>query len=125
MARHYQEIRWKNHRKSKRKIELDSGSEQGYLEELQEKKQRGEIKEIFRQFKLSLCVGDDWICDYWIDFKIIHNDDQVEFIEVKGMEKEIWRFKWKLFLVLADTIEPGCIITLIRPVFFNPYKIKK
>lgn len=36
------------------------------------------------------------ICNYYIDFIIYHYDGEQEYIEVKGMETDTWRLKWKL-----------------------------
>ena len=55
-----------------------------------------EIKEVIPQFKVSLDVSGYHIANYYVDFLVTNNDDSQELWEVKGMETEVWRLKWKL-----------------------------
>lgn len=73
----------------------------------------GEIKEVIPQFKIRLDVGDFHICNYYVDFKVIHNDGSIEYIEVKGFETQLWRLKWKLFEALYADKE-NIILTVIK-----------
>ena len=36
------------------------------------------------------------ITNYFIDFVVTHNDNTKEYVEVKGVETDLWRQKWKL-----------------------------
>ena len=68
----------------------------------------GDIKKVERQVKLSLDVNNFHICNYYIDFKVTHNDDTIEYIEVKGIETKDWKLKWKLCEALfQDDIQKG------------------
>ena len=53
------------------------------------------------------------ICNYYMDFKVIHLDGSVELIEVKGYKTDVWKIKWKLTEVLINEIEPNAKLTLI------------
>lgn len=59
-----------------------------------------QIKEVVPQFKLSLDVNGKHIANYFVDFLVTNNDDSQELWEVKGMETEVWRLKWKLATAL-------------------------
>lgn len=59
----------------------------------------GEIKEWERQVKVELFGQNGMkICNYYVDFKVIHNDGMEEYLEVKSpiTMTEVWRLKWKL-----------------------------
>ena len=88
--------------------------EAGFAATLDALLQAKKIKEIIPQFKIELYVNKHKICNYYMDFKVIHNDDSVEFIEVKGFETALWRLKWKLTQALLEEIEPNKKLTLIK-----------
>lgn len=92
----------------------DSKKEAGYAAELDLRKKAKDIKDWERQVKIELRVNDYLITKYYMDFKIIHNDDSIEWIEIKGFETEVWRLKRKLFEALIDEISPGSIYTVIK-----------
>ena len=62
---------------------------------------------------IVLKVNGIKICNYYIDFKIIHSDNSVELIEVKGMRTSTFNLKWKLTNVLLNEIEPNAKLTLV------------
>ena len=66
-----------------------------------------DIKEVIPQFKISLDVNGKHIANYFVDFKVIHNDNSIEYIEVKGLELEVWRLKWLLFEALLPNLHPN------------------
>lgn len=74
----------------------DSQKEANYAAQLDWRKKAGEILEITRQHKLSLDIGDDHICNYYVDFKIELADGRIEYHEVKGWPTPEWKIKWKL-----------------------------
>jgi carboxypeptidase C (cathepsin A) len=88
----------------------DSIMEANYAIQLDWRKKAGEIKEIIPQYKIALRVNDKHICNYYIDFKIIMKDDSIEFHEVKGMETQLWRLKWKL----TEALYPDYKLVLIK-----------
>jgi len=57
----------------------------------------GEIKSWTRQVKIPLDVNGYHICNYICDFKVVHNNKSVEFIEVKGYWTPVARLKAKMF----------------------------
>jgi len=67
-----------------------------YAQQLELRKQAKEIVSWKPQVSLRLIVNGEWICDYLIDFKVIHNDDRTELIEVKGAETQDWKKKFSL-----------------------------
>jgi len=78
----------------------DSKMEADYAIRLDWMKKAGEIKEIIPQFKISLDIDGQHICNYIIDFKIIYSDDLIKYIEVKGVETALFKLKWKLVKIL-------------------------
>lgn len=81
-------------------IPYHSKKEAAYASELDLRKKACDIKEWDRQIKISLDVNGFHICNYYVDFKILHNDGSLEYVEVKGFETDTWRLKWKLFEAL-------------------------
>lgn len=70
--------------------------EAGYAAELDLRLKAGDIKAWERQFKISLDVNGRHICNYYCDFRILHNDGTYELVETKGVETETYRLKRKL-----------------------------
>lgn len=91
-----------------------SKKEADYAVQLAWRKKAGEIKEIIPQYKLDIRVNGKHIANYFIDFKIILEDNSVELIEVKGFSTDLWALKWKLTEALLDEIEPGARLVLIK-----------
>lgn len=94
-------------------IVYHSKKEAGYAHDLNMRKVAGEIKDWERQVKISLDVGKYHICNYYIDFMVMHNDDRVEYVEVKGFETPEWRLKWKLFEALYSAL-PNTILSVVK-----------
>ncbi len=90
-----------------------SKKEAEFAKELDLLKKAGEIKDWERQVKISLDVNGFHIANYYVDFKIYHNDGSVEFAEVKGFATETWRLKWKLFEALYSN-NKNVKLTIIR-----------
>lgn len=83
-----------------RGVSYHSKKEAGYAHDLAMRLSAGDIKDWQRQVKISLDVDGYHIANYYIDFVVTHNDDRLEYIEVKGFETPEWRLKWKLFEAL-------------------------
>ena len=90
-----------------------SKKEAEYAMELELRVKAKDIKAWDRQIRIPLVVNGHKICIYVMDFKIIHNDDSIEFIEVKGFKRDLWKVKWKLLGALLPTTFPSCTLTLI------------
>lgn len=94
-------------------IVYHSKKEAGYAHDLAMRKSAGDIKDWERQVKISLDVGKYHIANYYIDFVVTHNDDRIEYVEVKGFETPEWRLKWKLFEALYSEI-PNTILSVVK-----------
>lgn len=81
-------------------------------QELDLRMKAGELKSVKPQHKIDLRAYDQHICNYYIDFKVVHADDTVEYIEVKGFATETWRIKWKLFEAQLKATEPDAKATV-------------
>jgi len=75
---------------------FDSTSEGNYYSELKLQERGGLIQGFDIQVKESFYMNEVWICDYYVDFLVYHNDGSREFIEHKGMATDAWRLKWKM-----------------------------
>lgn len=49
--------------------------------------------------KLPLWVNGTKVCTYKIDFYVKYSD-RIEYVEVKGVQTDVWRLKWKLAHIL-------------------------
>lgn len=92
----------------------DSCKEANYARDLDWRIQAGEIKEVIPQYKIDLRVNGRHIANYYMDFKVILADGQVQYHEVKGMELPLWQMKWRILEAIIDEIEPGCEMILIK-----------
>ena len=106
--------KYNNRTKVYRGHSYDSIKEAQYAEDLDWRVKAEDIKNWERQVKIPLDVKGRHICNYYVDFKITHNDGSIEFVEVKGFQTEVWRLKWLLFEALIDEIEPGAVLTVYR-----------
>lgn len=115
-------------------IKYHSGWEAEYAKELDLRKAAGEIKAWQRQVKIEINVLSDnrpiltdipaiklkesgksftHICNYYIDFVITHNDNTLEYVEIKGARMELWKLKFRLFESIFKIIHPEIKITVI------------
>lgn len=93
----------------------DSKFEARYAEDLEWRKQAGEIAEIKPQFKIDIKVNGVHICNYYCDFRVVLTDGTVQYHEVKGLELPLWQMKWKLLHALKDELlEPGAELIVIK-----------
>ncbi len=90
-----------------------SKKEAAYAQELDLRIKAHDIKSWKPQVKIDLQSNGYHICNYYIDFEITHNDDLIEFVEVKGFETEVWRLKWKLLESLYGR-NPNYILTIVK-----------
>lgn len=81
--------------------------EANYAMQLDFRIRAGEVKKWKRQVKIELKVNGVKICNYYIDFKVTMADGSTQYVEVKGLEMELWKMKWKLCMALKEEIDPG------------------
>lgn len=77
-----------------------SALEANYAQQLDFRKKAGEIKEIIPQYKIDIRINDQHITNYYMDFKVVLPDGTIEMHEVKGMETDLWRIKWRSAIAL-------------------------
>lgn len=65
-------------------------------------KRKGLVRDVQRQFPVDLFANATYICRYYVDFRVIHHDHSVTFVEAKGLTTPTWRLKWRLFLVALE-----------------------
>lgn len=92
----------------------DSGFEADYAKELDLRLKAKDIKSWSRQFKIELFVGDIRVCNYYCDFLVEHNDGELELVEIKGMETEIYRLKRKILEAAWLPAHPDYTYTVIK-----------
>jgi len=97
----------------------DSILECSYGNSLFFRKKSKDILDYKCQVCLHLYVNGEKICDYFIDFVIIHNNGRTELVEVKGFPTPEWKKKWNLTKALIPTGEiPGipkdALLTLVK-----------
>jgi len=105
---------------------FDSTSEGDLYAELVLQKRAGLIKEIYCQWKEELWAYGKHIRDYYVDFKVEHNDGTIEFIEhkSKGTVTDIWQMKWSMLLAKYDKeISRGDVKCSVN--WYKGYKIIK
>lgn len=93
----------------------DSKLEARFAEELDWRKESGEIKEIIPQYKIELrgLLGDR-VANYKVDFKVINADNSVTYFEVKGAKTMLWSLKWNLTVQQIAIDEPGSELVIIK-----------
>lgn len=95
-------------------VTYHSKFEAEYAKSLDWRVKAKDIKSWQRQLKISLDVNETHICNYFIDFLIIHNNGKLEYAEIKGVETPVWKLKWKLFLAIFAKEYPKFFITLVK-----------
>lgn len=86
---------------------FQSKMEANYAMQLDFRIKAGEVLSWKRQVKIDLKVNGVHICNYYIDFLVTLKDGSRQYVEVKGMEMEVWKLKWKLCMALKEEIDPG------------------
>lgn len=96
-------------------ITYHSKKEAEYAAYLDTLKKAGEIKEWERQVKIDLKgLAGRKVASYYVDFKVIDKNDNIEYIEVKGFQTEAWRLKWKLFEQQVEIEEPEAKLRVVK-----------
>lgn len=84
-------------------IKFDSKVERDYFFYLKQQKEKGDIKDFTLQptFELQPKFEKDGkkyrAITYVADFQVLHNDDCIEIIDVKGMELPLFKLKEKMY----------------------------
>lgn len=102
----------------------DSKFEAGYAEELEKRKNSGEIVGFETHQRLPLEVNGYVVADYYIDFVVNYPDGLIEYVETKGYPTDVWKLKWRLFCALYKDKE-NCKITLIMQGKQKAPKLRK
>lgn len=79
---------------------FDSLAEAKYAMELDIRKRAGHIQDWWPQVPILLTVNGVRVGKMVADFKVLHNNEQVEHVEIKGMELPVWKLKLKLMRAL-------------------------
>jgi hypothetical protein len=77
-----------------------SKKEAAYAGELDLRVMAGDIRKWNRQVKLEVRLNGQHICNYYADFQIVHTNNTVEYVDVKGYETKVFKLKWKLVQAL-------------------------
>jgi uncharacterized Zn finger protein (UPF0148 family) len=92
----------------------DSKFEAQIAEDLDLRLKAKDIKKVDRQVKIALEAYGKRITNYYIDFIITHNDDHLEYLEVKGYETDVWKMKWKMLEAKVAQEDPGAEMTVLK-----------
>jgi carboxypeptidase C (cathepsin A) len=108
-------------------ITYHSKFEAGYAAALDLAVKAGDIKKWERQVKLDLKVNGQHITNYYIDFIVHHNDGSREFTELKGMEMETWKMKWKILEATFDEFKknPDDSLLVLKQTSWGPPRRRK
>lgn len=119
--------KYKNQKKEYNGVRYDSGAEVSYAQELELRKKAKDIKDWERQIRIPLVVNGYKVCDYIVDFKVIHNDGSEELVEIKGLMLPVSALKIKLFEASYLHENPHVSYTLIKQNgdLYKRFKLKK
>ena len=95
-------------------VTYHSKFEAEYAQKLDWRVKAKDIDSWDRQVKIALNVNGVHICNYFIDFIIIHNNGNFELAEIKGVETPVWKLKWKLFLATYRKQNPNTSVILVK-----------
>lgn len=87
----------------KTRMGFDSQFEQRKYIELKHMTQKGLIKDFMIQVPLDLICNGYKVCNYFMDFIVVHNDETIELIEMKGLSTPTWALKWKILHAMYDS----------------------
>jgi hypothetical protein len=95
-------------------VQYHSKAEAAYAAQLDLRVKARDIKRWERQIKCDLRVNGYHITNYYVDFKVFHNDGSEELIEVKGMETPEWVLKRKLLEATLIHDDPNLKYTVVK-----------
>lgn len=121
----YQKTKWGHAKKQEvGGIKYDSRFEGNYAQELIFSKAAKEINDFQAHVPIDLIVNGYLICKYYVDFKVIHNDGSIEYVETKGVPSREWQIKWKLFEALYSEL-PDVKLTVVMQGRYKIPRAKK
>jgi hypothetical protein len=91
-----------------RKVLYDSVKESEYAMQLDSDLHAGKIRSWKGQQTLSLDVNGKHICNAIVDFLVLHEDGELEYVEIKGFATATWKLKRKLI----EALYPGIRYTV-------------
>lgn len=106
--------KYKNVPKDFAGITYHSKKEAKYARDLEVRRKAGEIEKWERQVKVELYAWGCHICNYYVDFRVTYPDGDIEYVEVKGFETDVWRLKWKLFEAQMRAEHPEILLVIVR-----------
>ena len=96
-------------------VKYASKKEANYAGSLDLLKRANAIKEWEREPRFIFHAYGERITTYKIDFKIIHNDNSIEYVEIKGgksTQTQVWKIRWKFLKAYLKMHEPESKLTL-------------
>ena len=78
-------------------VVYQSQKEADYAAELDLRLKAKDIEGWERQVRVPLEVNGQHICNYYLDFLVHLKNGKKQWVEVKGLEMEVWKLKKKLF----------------------------
>ena len=93
---------------------FDSTGEMEYAQHLDTLKKSGEVNRVQYQYKLALEANGVFVCNYYIDFRLVISDGSIVLAEFKGHETDLWKNKWALLKSQLNEIEPGATLWLVK-----------
>ncbi len=122
---YYQKTKWTTAKKQVFDgIKYDSGFEARQAQDLTLLQKAKEIKGFEAHVKIPLIWNGYIICNYYIDFKVFHNDGTIEYIETKGYQTSEWKLKWKMLEAMTNS-DPNYKMTLVQQGKFKPPKTRR
>ena len=84
---------------------FDSQAECRYAAMLEQRKRVGDIRQYWCQQEIPLTINGVRVAKMVCDFKLLHQDDSLEYCEVKGFETAVYRLKLKILRALYPAIK--------------------
>lgn len=82
-----------------------SKREAAYAQELDLRVRAGELTSWDSQYRIPLRVNGELVCHYVVDFVEHEAQGTDTYTEIKGMETQTFKLKWKLFEVLYPDLK--------------------
>lgn len=93
---------------------FDSTGERDYAVQLDLMKQAGEIKKVQYQYKIVLEANGQFVCNYYIDYRLVMADGSIVLAEFKGKELPDFKIKWAMVKTQLSDIEPNATLWLVK-----------
>jgi hypothetical protein len=88
--------------------------EAAYAAELDLRVRAKDIVSWEKQIRVSFVIHGIKICDYIVDFKILHNDGSIEWVETKGFVTDVARIKMRMFEAVYLPEHPNERYTVVK-----------